>query len=201
MSLGSVAWQVVPRCGPAALKLGRHQRILRGERPGSAREAVWRWSAIAAGSRPGQPLRMRRATLVAILLLVGCIDDAPTADDQLIAGRDEPDGGDVIVGVKPTHGPDDCPGGDGGGHGMDPEPDRNKDRNSCHDWCGWSRRQCDKWCWKEYPEPFRDWYKRNRCFRDRCEEHQNPNIGRKACEADCNRRFPERPLTATETTP
>jgi len=94
-------------------------------------------------------------------------------------------------------------GGGGGGGGappapaMDPEPDRNKDWRSCHDWCDWSYRQCEKWCWKEYPDLFRDWNKRRVCFVDRCDNHSDPDIGSKACEADCNRRFPGRTTILT----
>jgi hypothetical protein len=63
---------------------------------------------------------MRHATLVTIMILVGCVD-LPTSDDQPIGGTEESEGAEVIVGIKPTHAPDDCPGGDGGS-GADPNP-------------------------------------------------------------------------------
>jgi hypothetical protein len=111
-----------------------------------------------------------------------------------------PGGGGPTGGEREPRGPGTGGGGGGGGpgHTMDPEPDRNKDRRSCYDWCDWSHRQCEKWCWKEHPEPFRDWYKRNRCLKERCVDDPSPNIGSKACEADCGRRFPDRPTTALE---
>lgn len=99
--------------------------------------------------------------------------------------------------VEPPSGPGGGWGG-GGGPGHDPEPDRNNDRKSCFDWCSWSRRQCEKWCWKEYPDFFGDWYKRNRCFKERCDDSPDPDIGLKACEADCQRKFPERPIVTSE---
>lgn len=84
---------------------------------------------------------MRHATLVLILILVGCID-VPTADDQSISDRD--DGGEVIVGVKPTHAPDECPGGDGG-RGADPNPipapkdcTVETDHEACYQCCDWN---------------------------------------------------------------
>jgi hypothetical protein len=93
------------------------------------------------------------------------------------------------------------PGGGGGGGAppaMDPEPDHNKDRNSCEDWCDWSRRQCVKWCWNEYPDLIGDWNKRRVCFEDRCDNHRDPNIGYRECRLDCQRRFPERPIVTIE---
>jgi hypothetical protein len=77
---------------------------------------------------------------------------------------------------------------------MDPEPDRNKDRNSCHDWCDWNMRQCLKECRSRYPDPFRDIGARNRCI-TACKEADDPDRGYNACYADCNSRFPERPIT------
>jgi len=89
------------------------------------------------------------------------------------------------------------PGGPGGGSvpviRMDPEPDRKKDYKSCDDWCQWNRRQCDKECWHKFPAPIGDWYKRARCIREICEDHDDPNIGRKACQADCVDRWRDRP--------
>jgi len=89
-------------------------------------------------------------------------------------------------------GPSGPSGGGGAPAAMDPEPDHNKDRNSCEDWCDWSRRQCVKWCWKEYPDLFGDWNKRRVCFEDRCDNHKDPNIGYRECRLDCQRRFPGR---------
>jgi hypothetical protein len=90
------------------------------------------------------------------------------------------------------------PGGSGGGETvpevrMDPEPDRQKDLKSCWEWCQWNRRQCEKECWHKFPAPFGDWHKRSMCIQDICEDHINPNIGRKACQADCNDRWRDRP--------
>ena len=85
---------------------------------------------------------------------------------------------------------------------MDPEPDRNRDRKSCFDWCAWSRRQCEKECKHRHPYP--DWDGYNQCVKNRCENHSDPNIGHKSCERDCNKRFPERPLgpiTTSESAP
>jgi hypothetical protein len=84
-------------------------------------------------------------------------------------------------------------GGPGGGPGgtMDPEPDRNKDRKSCHDWCDWSKRQCIKECKRMHPYP--DWDGQNQCLKNRCENHSDPSIGYKSCRSDCSKRFPERP--------
>jgi hypothetical protein len=90
-----------------------------------------------------------------------------------------------------------CPTGGGGcGRTMDPEPDHNKDRKSCFDWCDWNKRQCIKECRSQFPDPY--WYKRNKCIRDRCDNHEDPNIGHKECRLDCQRRFPERPAVAPE---
>jgi hypothetical protein len=80
-------------------------------------------------------------------------------------------------------------GGGGTGHTMDPEPDRNKDRKSCFDWCSWDWRQCIKECDHMYPDP--RWNERNRCKRS-CDQKVN------SCTADCNVRFPERPLVTVE---
>jgi hypothetical protein len=103
---------------------------------------------------------------------------------------------DVNDQVMPPGGPGG--GGPGGGYVvMDPEPDRYKDRKSCFDWCDWSMRQCEKWCRKEYPFPF--WNKYRQCREDRCKNHPDPDIGKKSCEADCNKRFPERPIASMET--
>jgi hypothetical protein len=111
-------------------------------------------------------------------------------------------GGDGGGGGGPTGG-EGSPGGPGGGAGgggeavpevrMDPEPDRKKDLKSCWDWCQWNRRQCEKECWHKFPAPFGDWHKRSMCIQDICEDHDNPNIGRKACQADCTDRWRDRP--------
>lgn len=106
-----------------------------------------------------------------------------------------------IWGERPPRVPPPPPVGDGSAEPvvrMDPEPDHNKDRNSCEDWCDWSRRQCEKWCWKEYPNVIGDWNKRRVCFEDRCDNHKDPNIGYKSCRSDCQRRFPERPIVTIE---
>ena len=134
---------------------------------------------------------MKHAVL--ILILVGCVDDPSVPEATNVDGAL-----DVIAGVKPTHGLDECPGGDGGGSGgggerilMDPEPDRNKDRKSCWDWCAWDRRQCEKECRHRHPD--RDMNERNRCIRS-CENKFT------SCKVDCNIRVPERPIAPAEPT-
>ena len=95
---------------------------------------------------------------------------------------------------EPASGDGSCYGSCGGGQ-MDPEPDQNKDYNSCFDWCQWNRRQCGKECRHKYPYPRWDEY--NQCIKERCENHEDPKIGRRSCEADCRSKFPDRPITAT----
>ena len=89
------------------------------------------------------------------------------------------------------------PGGGGGGETvpeikMDPEPDRNKNRHSCEDWCAWNMRQCEKECWHRYPDVVRDFWSRTVCL-DACKTSKDPNHGLEACRGDCQKRFPERP--------
>lgn len=89
------------------------------------------------------------------------------------------------------------PGGSGPGGGsvpvirMDPEPDPKKDFKSCWDWCAWSFRQCQKECLSKHPYP--DWDGYNQCMENRCQNHRDPKIGRRACEADCTERWRDRP--------
>ena len=77
-------------------------------------------------------------------------------------------------------------GGGSGGGSHDPEPDHDKDRKSCHDWCAWDWRQCRLECKHRHPD--RDFNERNRCFLS-CDRKVQQ------CKADCNSRFPERPIT------
>ena len=83
----------------------------------------------------------------------------------------------------------------GGSGAFDPEPDKNKDRKSCFDWCDWSKRQCFKECKHRYPNPVRDFYKRIQCKRE-CDTGPDPEKGYDACQTDCRTKFPERPSVA-----
>jgi hypothetical protein len=110
-----------------------------------------------------------------------------------------PGGGGPTGGEREPRGPGTGGGGGGGGpdRAMDPEPDRNKDRRSCEDWCSWNMRQCIKECWHRYPDPVRDFWTRTVCITEcECKESDDPNHGLEACRGDCQRRFPERPRTA-----
>jgi hypothetical protein len=89
---------------------------------------------------PRQLLRMRQAAL--LILLVGCIADLPTSNDQSIDAA-APDSG--IAGVRPTHEPDECPTGGGGGGGADPNPIPSPkdctvgtDHEACYQCCNWN---------------------------------------------------------------
>jgi hypothetical protein len=67
-------------------------------------------------------------------------------------------------------------------------------------WCNWNKRQCIRECRHLYPDPMRDIGARNRCIRS-CDSNDDPNKGLNACMGDCQRRFPERPITAVEPSP
>lgn len=62
--------------------------------------------------RPQQPIHMKHAALILILVgcVVGCVADLPESEDD-----PEHNAGEIASSVQPTHAPDDCPGGDGGG--------------------------------------------------------------------------------------
>jgi hypothetical protein len=160
--------------------------------------ALVMWFASLAACTDGPESELAKVQQAEIIEVTGCrpgtLGNGEVCIDPLEGGGDGGGGGPTGGEGGPSG-----PGGGGGGGGggaMDPEPDRNKDRKSCHHWCDWSYRQCEKWCRKEYPDPH--WNKRNRCFKDRCENDPDPNIGSKKCAADCNSRFPERPITALE---
>ena len=117
-----------------------------------------------------------------------CVDPWPGG------GGGGPTGGDGGLGGPGGGGPG------GGGGTFDPEPDRNKDRKSCDDWCTWNKRQCLKECRHQYPDPMRDIGARNRCI-TACDDARDPDHGLHECRADCQRRFPGRPITALEPAP
>lgn len=102
-----------------------------------------------------------------------------------------PTGGERTPGGGVRGGGGPAEGGAGPMIRMDPEPDRKKDFKSCWDWCAWSWRQCRKECRSKHPYP--DWDGYNQCMKTRCEDHRDPNIGLKACEADCTERWRDRP--------
>jgi hypothetical protein len=81
-----------------------------------------------------------------------------------------------------------CPGlGRQGAAPGDPEPDRNADRETCFSWCAWNMRQCSNECAIAHPDP--DEEIRRQCIDRRCEHHNEPDIGKRACEDRCNNRF------------
>jgi hypothetical protein len=102
--------------------------------------AVQRRRAFAASVRRQQDHRMKQATLVMALVLVGCAIDGHDPDD--------PDGD--LVGAVPTHEQDNCPsggggGGSGGGGEADPHPipaprdcTEEASRELCLDCCDWN---------------------------------------------------------------